>query len=892
MHASLRNDIAGRLTGPDYQGVDKGRFIQKITCPDCHKREAYAHSDSPWMIYCGRLNNCGAAIHAKDQFPEFFDDWADRYAPKKGEMQRPNAIADAYLSDGRGFDLDRLRGQYSQEHYHDHDRDIGTPTVRFTLPGGATWERLLHKPYRFGSQKARFRGKYKGDAWQLATNDTIADSGEVWLVEGIFDAIALEHHGIHAVADMSAQNFPSDALERIKTAAHSAGTDRPRLVWALDSNKAGRDWALRHAAQARAMGWECDAAQPPWGRDWNDLHQRGELEPEHVERYRYYGDLLLAASAAEKGRLIHNNRGQRTFLFSYNARLYWFELNQKKLEDAIKAITGDDDDDERQLMDSERNRAIEQAATVQQICSAYPTALYYQANEITDESWYYWRIDSPSGRTIQNTFSGGQLSASAEFKKRMLSISPGAVWTGNATQLDRLLQEQLANIKTVETVDYIGYSRQHEAWVLGDVAVSRGRMYQLTSEDYFNLGRLRLKTLSRSLDLDINPQLDQFDTGWIKHLIGAWGVDGVVCLAFWLGSLFAEQIRAEFKSYPFFELVGEPGTGKTTLLEFLWKLTGRTDYEGFDPAKASMAARSRNFAQVSNLPVVLIESDREQDGGAKQRQFDWDELKTAFNGRSIRARGVKNGGNDTYEPPFRGAIVISQNAEVQAGEAIQSRICHIRVDKARQTRDSKEHSEVIEKYQVEDISGFIVKATRAERTVMDILRDRVTSYADYLMSFDEIRAFRIGRNHAQLMALVHALGPEGLAIIDEPTVGEAQARLIDMAKRRQQALNADHPVVEEFWEAYEYLESLNETSPVVNHYGKAPANGLVAVNLKHFEALCTSNRIEAPAAKELKRHLKSSRSRKCIDINRSVKSRINERSTRAWIFEDQRVQHA
>ncbi|MCP5904682.1 ATP-binding protein, partial [Klebsiella pneumoniae] len=91
--------------------------------------------------------------------------------------------------------------------------------------------------------------------------------------------------------------------------------------------------------------------------------------------------------------------------------------------------------------------------------------------------------------------------------------------------------------------------------------------------------------------------------------------------AFWLGALFAEQIRAVQKSYPFLEVVGEPGSGKSTLLEFLWRLSGRPDYEGFDPSKSTPVARARNFAQVGNLPVCLIEGDRTLDN-AKQRAFD------------------------------------------------------------------------------------------------------------------------------------------------------------------------------------------------------------------------------------------------------------------------------
>ena len=87
----------------------------------------------------------------------------------------------------------------------------------------------------------------------------------------------------------------------------------------------------------------------------------------------------------------------------------------------------------------------------------------------------------------------------------------------------------------------------------------------------------------------------------------------------------------------------------------------------------------RTFTQVSNLPIVLIESDRETKTGnsAHVKSFDWDELKDAYNGRNVRTTGVRTGGNETYEPPFRASIVISQNNPVQASQAIMERICHM-----------------------------------------------------------------------------------------------------------------------------------------------------------------------------------------------------------------------
>ena len=114
---------------------------------------------------------------------------------------------------------------------------------------------------------------------------------------------------------------------------------------------------------------------------------------------------------------------------------------------------------------------------------------------------------------------------------------------------------------------------------------------------------------------------------------------------------------------------GQPGTGKSTLIEFLWKLVGRENYEGFDPAKSTPAAMARNLGKVGNLPVVLIEGDRREEA-SHARKFEWEELKTAYNGRTVRSRGVKNGGMETFEPPFRGAIVIEQNEPVNASRAV------------------------------------------------------------------------------------------------------------------------------------------------------------------------------------------------------------------------------
>jgi len=255
VNPSLRQDIVARLIS-DFEAIERGPYLQRVRCPECGKREAYINAEAPWMLKCGRENNCGAQLHVKELFPDLFRSWSERYSPKANEKPSSTTpVADGYLRDGRGFELSRIQGWYTQESYWKPEIG-GTATVRFQLPGGAYWERLLDNPERFGKQKANFVGRYKGQWWSppvLTLSDLVA-AGEVWVVEGIFDAIALYHYGIAAVSAMSCANYPDEALNALSDAAHQAGTSRPTLVWALDNNRAGHNATHKHVKRARAAG--------------------------------------------------------------------------------------------------------------------------------------------------------------------------------------------------------------------------------------------------------------------------------------------------------------------------------------------------------------------------------------------------------------------------------------------------------------------------------------------------------------------------------------------------------------------------------------------------------------------------------------------------------------
>lgn len=921
MPADLYKEVLANLER-DYKLVPiKGtNWLRKGVCPNCHggkSKEAslFAHAQAPWVIMCGR-SKCNEQLHIKEIYKDLFEDVSKRHP---ATAQNPTASADAYLSFNRGFDLHLVRGWYSQESYFDRQLNQGSATVRFELPEGGYWERLIDKPARFGGMKARFKPgwSYKGKCWVPPCVDLLQVK-ELWIVEGIFDAIALLHHGIAAVSMMSSAPFPYKFLEDLAELRAAKALKLPRLVWALDNEPSAHAGIIKYVPRAAELGYRSTAAQiPQAGRklDWNELHQlrwsniddeakRKEKIGKDLREARHHGDLLLAKSASDYAMLIYSwdelqGYPRKEFPFVFSNCLYWFKLDLEKYASARGALNDSDRPEDRALTEEQkRDRALRLAGGVVELANCAFQALYYQRNLVTDEAWYYLRIDFPhDGGTVKATFTSGQLAAAAEFKKRLLHVATGAMYTGSGGQLDHLMRKQLYGLKVVETIDYMGYSKEHQAYVFADVAVKGGQVYHANDEDFFDMGRTRLKTLQRSIKLHIETRPTHYTEAWLDRLWLCFGAKGVISLAFWLGSTLAEQIRGVHKSFPFFELTGEAGAGKSTLINLIWKMFGRPDDEGKDPSKGSAAGRRRWMGQVSNQPVVLLEADRNDpnaaSNGRPKKAYDWDELKPLYNGGSLGVTGVKTAGNETYEPPFRGSIVISQNAAVSAHEAILTRLVKVLLLRPEATAASREAAAALEQMQVEQLSYFMVKVMTKEQALMECFTKAFRGHEIVLRGVKEIRVERIIKNHAQMMALIDCLAM--VCPLTQQQINECHAECISMAIERQFAISADHPGVAQFWDVYDYLESEREDG-VVNHHRD---DGLIAIHINEFVRLAAEHRQELPSASDLRNWLPDSSSHKYLG-QRSVNSRIRERqnqhrsgfdnlkpvTVRCWVFEN------
>ncbi|MFA8630560.1 toprim domain-containing protein [Xanthomonas campestris pv. campestris] len=897
MQEDLRQQVLSRLER-DYGLKHRSgtEYMRGGKCPSCSKKELYTNHLKPWVVKCGRQSKCGRELHVKDLYDDLFDDWSKRFQPTAAA---PNAAADAYLQFSRGFDLASLKGLYTQDSHYDRKITAGTATVRFALVKGGWWERLIDRPHRFGKQKARFAPgqSYAGVWWAApAALTAMQTAREVWIVEGIFDAIALLQHGMCAVSAMSSNAFPEESLREL---AKARMADLPTLVWALDNEPGARAYTHKHIKRAAALGFDSRAAQivqrDGKKTDWNDLHLRdiASDDPKQwdndVNEARYQGDLLVARSAVDKGLLMFEHDGRNDFWLDYRSRLYWFDFDTQRFDKLRKEKLGDIDADDGDEVAAEDLKKIKRAAcSVQKIANCFPEALYFQRQEVTDESWYYFRVDFPhDGPSVKGTFTGGHVASASEFKKRLISLAAGAMFTGTGHQLDRLIEEQTEAIKTVDAIDFVGYSKEHRAYLLGDMAVRDGELVTANEEDYFEFDKLRLKTTQKSIRLEIQRDAEAFRVDWLPWLWQCFGTHGMVAMTFWFGSLFAEQIRAGHKSFPFLEATGEAGAGKTTLLTFLWKLLGRSDYEGFDPAKSSKAGRARAMGQVSGMPVVLLEADRSEPDKAHSKTFEWDELKDFFGGGTLATRGVRNGGNETYEPPFRGTIVITQNAAVDASEAILTRIVKLHFKRPQVTTESRIAADNLNALQVEEVSHFLVRAIRQERAILDLFAERVKVFEAKLRAQKDLRLERVIKNHAQMLALFDCL--RLVVALPDDMVEQTRLALLDMALERQKAISADHAMVNEFWEVYEYLEATGHGKAVVNHSRDAQR---IAINLNHFAARASQFSQPVPDLKVLRALLGDSRRHKFMGANVAVNSAVLKddltgvgTTVKCWVFQ-------
>ncbi|MGJ0489624.1 toprim domain-containing protein [Methylobacter sp.] len=882
MLINLNPQIVNRLIH-EFQFKTHGEHLREGICPSCGKKTLWTWVEKPGMVQCNRTNNCNWQATSKELFPDLFENLNKKYPPTD---ENPTQTADVYLSLIRGFEPGSIKGWYEQGKYWHPKGDKGTATVLFYLDDAKTimWERLIDDVTitdEDGGKEIRnknFKGSFKGLWWQPPGLE-INEKDEIYWCEGILDAIALNLNGFKAVAIMSSGTFPYEAIK-----PHLG--KQVKWIMAVDNDSTGRRCLKKHADRLREMDEQVRAAissEFEDKRDWNDLHKAGKLTEDDMKHYRYLGRLELAQNHFEKARAMWKHDQKKTFFaYTFGNSTYSFSIDTTEFKKAKDAIL--DARPEESLKADQQ--AFTHASKIKEIATFKMDFLYFQQPDNGEDGQYFFRFNfSNNAAEVQLPFPGKTFGGAGDFKKAVMHKTPSALFTGSTKELDYMYQQWMGRIpKIVKTLDYVGYDRDSGAYVYLDYAVENGQILKLNKESFFQLQKTGIKTT-----VDIKQKLNtQLVADWLPDYQKAFGTGGMVALSWWFGCLFVEQVRHQYRSYPFFEVVGEAGSGKSDMVDFLWKLLGR-EGESFNPNASTLAGRTRKMAEVSNLPVVFNETDNEKVAEDRHgKQFNWDEQKDLFDGEFGRVTGVKSQDNSTKKPTFKAGLMIVQNIPVSASEAIMSRIVHLQFDRSHHSLEGKHASDRLNMLQTMDVSGFLLHSVQRAEAVLKKFDVQFNRHRATLQANPKIKLQRIVENHAKIMAFADCLTL--VLPVSAETIAIIHRTLITMAETRQESLNEEHPIIQQFWATFDYMNSKPMWSEndapaiaenVMNHSNNPETE--IAVNLEHFRQRCAELKLELIDSKELRRHLPMSHKRQYLR-NEPIRSRLEGRTIRCWIF--------
>lgn len=781
----------------------------------------------------------------------------------------PKAAAKMYLAE-RGLEVPE--GWYTQETFGYGNKQ--SATVRFSV-GETYWERIVDA--HLFTRKANFGGAYKGESWQ-PTGQRIVKGDRIYITEGIFDAIALMQGLKFKVASaMSSGNFPQKLIDKHKGRG---------ITWclALDNGAAGAGSVKKWANILKEMGELVEVHYPSDKRDWNDWLKSKKLTPGLIQQAWWRGQKLVAQTAGERMAWIIVE-AQANNKFTPNSKIIsfskcYFECSVikstdiHKNEDLFAAIEAEDY--------FSAVRFLTPMISSLRVGTAVAELLYTQYDSVDKSHSYCFNVDVFGVKKSQQVvFSANMTTDAKSFHLALWNQVGQAGFSGNAGHMAEIIDGWLSKRKpTVETIRHMGYSPKHKAYVFENFGYKDGHMTKVNKYNYLNIGNMALKTSFVGWTI---PELDK-KTVWFDDFYIMGGNNGLTCLAFWMMSAFAQQVRVCEKTIPFLEFTGPASTGKSTIIEFLWLLFGRDDYEGEDPEKLTQSAFGRVFMQASNCPVVLLEGDRNETHHRKK--FSIEHLKTLFRGQSPYGRGVRNNGLDIDNVPFLGTLAISQNAQIEGEEQILSRFVHCTSSKKDFTNESYLAANRIKALKSDNCIDFFHNILSNEKQIMATYSEWYIKYRDHLLGDERVGHVRISENHAQIMAFGKCLQlilPE----LDDGRLKLWIKFMVDGAIKRQLACDCDSVLINEFWEIYETFNTKigeNDSDSIVRtevfNHSRDP--DFIAINLRRFKKIAEENRQSIDIV-ALRKQLTNSKRYKFVK-QAKVDSAILGGTTHCWIF--------
>jgi Toprim-like len=624
--ASFLNDLPEKILSAikfdNQKAKESNGKLHGLECPVCHKKEAWLKVDRPFYIYCSRLNNCGEVITAKELYPDLWQDLAKRYPSTPSD---PKATARAYL-ESRSLKPELIEFEQGIKDNHQ------TLVIK---QDDVTFDRLIDYQDKSGGGKNRL-STYKGKVFKTKSFD---DAKEVFITEGIIDALSWEQSGRAAIATYSSGSVPKEFYQ--------ANKEKHYLI-CFDNDIAGHKGINKTIECFKELSINYEVALLPKGKDTNDCLISGLLDAEKIkqtlDKAKFEGNLFLAPKSDIYFALCAKEFNLTRLIFDFKGKTYrgWIKPATKTEDEAYMTAV---------LLD----------------CSI--KLLHSVIDDSLDDSQkmeHFIEIESSREGINRFRLNADSLSKLDSFKSILQNHRQ--IFYGKADDLNHLaaylFKYKPAKIRALNT---IGFDDKSGGFYYPKFAYDvNGKRINANGDKYFI--ESNVKPFHGSSDTLIN-RLEQMDLRqFITDLHAAYGNKGLLALGFYVSATFSHLIFDHYGFMPFLSLYGDPHAGKS----FLTKTLNRcffVDSEGQTMTSSNTAkGELRKISQKSSMVCCLLE------GRTGKSRFDYDGILALYNRNSLYSRATTDQSNRTHDLAFKAALSFVWNHEAFTIQPAKERV--------------------------------------------------------------------------------------------------------------------------------------------------------------------------------------------------------------------------
>jgi hypothetical protein len=329
----------------------------------------------------------------------------------------------------------------------------------------------------------------------MPPGQVIEKGDSVYIVEGIFHAMAFSLSGYKVAAAFSCNNLPRDLIN-----AHKG----QNVTWCLayDAGNAGEYASLKFLKELNKLGEPARITLPHSANaDWDDLYREEKLTAKYLEDCKWRGRLLAAESYKEKAFTLYCWRPYHHTLITFKHHTYSITVATGEL---TKALDGESIDYKT------HQNLFDLNSTIDMVLNCEVNSLHSEVDKFTSEIKYVYKATTEENRTgLIIEFSASNIADKNSFSLSLLGKMSYKEFTGSANDFKLLKLKWSRNSKkTVETIPFIGYDETARAYVFPEVGYKDGKCVKVNDHGYLDFKDFGIKTTLKNVNFIHSEHFD------------------------------------------------------------------------------------------------------------------------------------------------------------------------------------------------------------------------------------------------------------------------------------------------------------------------------------------------------------------------------------------------